>query len=1031
MANKDVTATFKANTSELQAEFQKAQRAIKLANAEFNESTASLTNWKTSATGLEAKLKQLYTTRDAEKDQLKNLQSQYEKAVELLGENSVEAETLNIKIVEQQAKISKTNAQINRYRTSLEEMANATEETSEATEETNEDTKSFGETIKDVFENGISKLSDGLKSAGEEAKNTADGGFTVLKGVLVDLASNAIQSAIDKIKEFASASVETGKDFSSSMSQVAATMGITKESIDGVNPDYEQLEETARECGATTQFSATESADALNYLALAGYDTAKACEALPTVLNIAAAGGMDLASASDMVTDAMSALNIEATSDNLTDFGDKLAKTSQKSNTSVSQLGEAILTVGGTAQQLAGGTTELNTALGILANSGTKGSEGGTALRNVILSLGAPTDIATAKIKELGVKVYDAQGNIRPLNDIFKDLQESMKDMTQEEKNVNLSTIFNRADLADVQTLLANCGDAWDSLADAVENSDNACQDMASTMNDNLAGDMKTLNSAIEEVQIKLYEKLEPAMRDTIQGFTDLVGKIDWEGLFDKIFTFKDNIVNAVNTFITPAWDSLKNSVSSAVDKIKEKIPLIKEKVEEIVPIVVNKFNDLKDKFTAVKDTIVNLISTYILPVFDQLKESGVKIFDSLKNAIKGTDEPLVGLSDVFHNNIEPILNIIKNIVVELVDVVGNIITLLIDNKDSVIAILVGIGAGFLTWNVATMITGLATTISTLPAILTTVKTAMAGLNATISANPVGIITALVVGFIAYLVHLYNTSDEFRMLIDTIWQKVKDFFKEFAENWSIGVDMIVDFFTKTIPDTWQNFKNKVSDAIDLIAEWVTVKVPKFFTDCWQSIKDTFSNVGSWFEDTFTEAWEKVKEVFASWGEFFSGLWDDIKNTFSELGTNIGNAISGSVKAAINRVLEAIENTINGGIDLINGAISLINSIPGVNVGYVNGLSLPRLAKGGIVDSPTLAEIGEQGREAIIPLENNLDWLKTLANQLAVQMSQGTTFAHSTSSNVVNNFYQTNNSPKSLSRLEIYRQSKNLLSLKGA
>lgn len=130
---------------------------------------------------------------------------------------------------------------------------------------------------------------------------------------------------------------------------------------------------------------------------------------LPTVLNLASAGGMDLAAASDMVTDSMSALGIEATQENLTKFGDQLAKTAQKSNTSVSQLGEAVLTVGGTAKTLAGGTTELNTLLGIIADNGVKGAEGGTALRNIMLSLQAPTDMAAKKMKALGLSVYTAE----------------------------------------------------------------------------------------------------------------------------------------------------------------------------------------------------------------------------------------------------------------------------------------------------------------------------------------------------------------------------------------------------------------------------------------------------------------------------------------------------------------------------------------------------------------------------------------------------------------------------------------------
>lgn len=1039
MAKNETTAKFNADISELQKAFQDAKRVIKQANAEFKNSTSGLDNWQKSATGLEAKLKQLYTTRDAEKQQLKNLRSQYEKAVEILGENSKEAQDLNIKIIEQEAKIGKTNTQIKKYTASLKEMASSTDEVEKNTskmesiiEKVASGIKKTGTSVKEFISNGVDKLVSGLKSAGEQAKNSANGGFTVLKGVLVDLTSNAIQKATDSIVGFAKQSAETGKNFSSAMSQVSATMAITKDTIeeDGTKP-YEKLEAIAEQCGATTKYSATQSAEALNYLALAGYDVDKAVNSLPGTLDIASAGGMELADTVDMVTDAMSALGIEATSDNLTTFGDQLAKTSQKSNTSMSQLGEAILTVGGTAKNLAGGTTEMNTALGILADAGTKGADGGTALRNVILSLGTPTDVAKKKLDELGVQVYDANGNMRPLNETFKDLNNVMKDMTNEQKNDVINTIFNKTDIKSVNDLLSNCGDRWNELSKQIEQSDGACKQMAETMNDNLEGDLASLNSAIEGVQITLSKQMEPAMRNTIQSFTNLVSKIDWESLFNKIFQFKDNIVNTLTSYVVPALDNLKDNISSVVDNIKDKIPLIKKKVQETIPSVIDKLNELKDRFIVVKNNIVQAISTYILPVFSQLKQTGKQIFESLKNAIKGTSEPLISFKDVLSTAINVILPITRDIIIGLVDVIGNFITLIIDNKEVVSAIIIGIGTAFLTWNVITMIQGLGTAISTLPAILSAVKVAMAGLNATISANPVGIIIALIAGVIAYLVHLYNTSDEFRMLVDTIWQKIKEFWSEFSKNWAIGVDMIVEFFTKTIPDAWNKFKDDWATGMAIIVEWITIKVPQFFKDCWQSIKDTFSNVGNWFKDTFKTAWENVKNVFASWGEFFSDLWDRIKDTFINLGTELGDAIGGTVKSAINGVIDGIESTINSGVDLINGAIDLINNIPGISIGYMGGLNLPRLAKGGIVNNPILAQIGEQGKEAVVPLENNLGWIKNLANQLAIKINQGTGFNNSTSSNVTNNFYQTNNSPKALSRLEIYRQSKNLLSLKGA
>ena len=232
------------------------------------------------------------------------------------------------------------------------------------------------------------------------------------------------------------ATVATAANFESSMSQVQATMGITKDAMSTVDGQtvntMDTLSELAKKMGSETAFSASECAEALNYLALAGYDTQQMCDTLPTVLNLAAAGDIELAAASDMVTDAMSALGMGV--DEAGTMVDQMAKTASTTNTSVSQLGEAILTIGGTAKTVKGGTAELNTALGILANNGIKGAEGGTHLRNVIMSLQTPTDKAADCIESLGLKVYDSQGNMRSMNDILGDLNTSMDGMTAAEK---------------------------------------------------------------------------------------------------------------------------------------------------------------------------------------------------------------------------------------------------------------------------------------------------------------------------------------------------------------------------------------------------------------------------------------------------------------------------------------------------------------------------------------------------------------------------------------------------------------------
>ena len=395
------------------------------------------------------------------------------------------------------------------------------------------------------FQREIVATEQKLKSLENEAKNF---GSTV---------SSSLISASTKLNQFGEKAVNTGKkllpvtaavgaigaagvktaaEFESAMSQVAATMGMTAEEINAGSEDFKKLEQAARDMGSTTMFSASEAAEALNYLALAGYDVDRSIATLPTILNVAAAGNMELAAASDLVTDAMSALGEKAGT--VEEFADKLAKTSQKSNTSVSQLGEAILTVGGTAKSLAGGTTELNTALGILADNGVKASEGGTAIRNIILSLGSPTtDAAINKMEDLGLKVYDLDGNMRPLNEIFKDLDSSMSKLTDEEKTNALNAIFNKTDLKSVNALLANCGSRWDELSGYISDAEGAAADMADTMQNNLKGELTTLKSTLEGILIEIGNALLPMVKGLVSALQN------WATWFSNLDQLSKNII--------------------------------------------------------------------------------------------------------------------------------------------------------------------------------------------------------------------------------------------------------------------------------------------------------------------------------------------------------------------------------------------------------------------------------------------------------------------------------------------------------
>lgn len=468
------------------------------------------------------------------------------------------------------------------------------------------------------------KIAGKVESSFKNALSQATKGL----GTITKTVASATAAAAAAVGAMGIAAINTGREFEGAMSQVAATMLIDKTTAEGQKA-FETLENAARECGASTAFSATEAAEALNYLALAGYDADKAATALPTVLKLAGAGAMDLAAASDMVTDSMSALGIEATEANLTQFSDQLAQTASKANTSVAQLGEAILTVGGTAKGLAGGTTELNTALGILADNGLKGAEGGTHLRNIILSLQNPTDKAAASLKSLGVDVYDAQGNMRGLNDVFKDLQGAMDGMDNASKDTILSTLFNKTDLTAANAMLANCTDRFDELSASIENSAGACENMYAIQLDNLNGDIDILKSGLSDLGISIYQDLNGPLREMTQLATSMVGELSeayksggMEGMVGAVGGCMAEVVNTIADYapqvVSMGVDLLENFISGITDNsgalataASEVITVFVEGLFTLVPQVILAGIDILTQFVqSMTAQLPKLIST-------------------------------------------------------------------------------------------------------------------------------------------------------------------------------------------------------------------------------------------------------------------------------------------------------------------------------------------------------------------------------------------------------------------------------------
>ena len=455
--------------------------------------------------------------------------------------------------------------------------------------------------------------------------------MTVAAGNLI---SDLVKTAGSKLAGLAQSSVGVGMTFDASMSQVAATMGTTVDQISN-------LAKVAKEMGSTTKFTATQAADALNYLALAGYDANKAAEVLPSVLNLAAAGGMDLAYASDLVTDAMASLNLEANKQNVDDFGNKLAMAASKANANVSQLGEAILTVGGTAANLKGGTTELTTALGLLANVGIKSAEGGTHLRNIILALQSPTDDAAKKMQALGLQVYDAQGNMRGLDEILGDLNAAMQGMTQGQKDSIINQLFNKTDLAAVNGLLAAQGEQWDTLAAQIDAADGAMGQMAETQIDNLQGAMTILSSAFEGLQLAVYDELEPTLTDVVKWGTDCISQLSTaltEGGPEAMMQAADSILSDLASGIAEQLPGLMTTGVEIITQLAEDIvaatPAMLDTAAEVLGALVQGIIDaIPDLITSATEVVTGFVD-YLGDNADAIVDAGVQIMESLVTGI-------------------------------------------------------------------------------------------------------------------------------------------------------------------------------------------------------------------------------------------------------------------------------------------------------------------------------------------------------------------------------------------------------------
>ena len=651
-----------------------------------------------------------------------------------------------------------------------------------------------------------------------------ESGLNRLTNLLTGLGIGALMyKATEAVVGFGAAAVQTGMEFDKSMSQVAATMGKTvadmETDIGHASTSFGEfngnLRDFAQFMGANTAFTATQAADALNYMALAGYNTQQSMDMLPNVLNMAAAGAMDLATASDMVTDTQTAFGI--TAERTTQMVDEMAKAASTGNTSVSQLGSAFLVVGGLAKELNGGMVklddgteqavdgiqELEIALTAMANAGIKGGAAGTHMRNMLMKLSSPTSAGTVALEEMGVAIFDTAGNMRSLADIFGDLQGALSKMTQEQRIQTISELFNARDLTSAQAILGAIEQDWDKIGASILQAEGAADKMAKTQLDNLAGDITYLQSAFEGFQISISDVAAPELREFVQFGTQSLSEFT-----DVMNTMSTLSEAGVDVGIAPLFDKIGEQIGEGMVLVRDKFL---EYAPELAQALVNVVNFAVE---FIPDTLSGLID--LIPTF--INDLALPILEQAPTLLQTVIELITQLADGIAEQLPTLLPALSQIIVDIIGVITNP-----ENITSMINAAVGL--------LQALAQGI---IDSIPVLVNAIPDILIGLvNGLV--DGIGIILDAVPDIYKALVQAFlDNSDEIMSGLFELWKTILTKLPELVGDLGSFIFEMFGLVGDFLKQAWEE---KAPELLDMIRTFFTENLPKLATELFSKIPE--------------------------------------------------------------------------------------------------------------------------------------------------------------------------------------------------
>lgn len=960
---------------EIRAETSQYQQAMRQAAAEMKNLTA-----QHSLAAAQAKLSG--SAQDALRARVTELTSKIDVQKGIVQQNGQQYDNLKQKLELQKTAHDQLKTKVEAAKKAYEDSAKATGEDSEETQKLKAEYEKLSSQLS-TSESQIAKTETAITKQ-EAAVNQSKAALTEMEAELKNVNAELARAPFDEyaakaekvggtltsvgqkllplstsIAGLGVAAVKTTADFDSEMSKVSAISGAT-------GTDLDKLRGKAREMGAKTKFSASEAAQGMQYMAMAGWKTQDMMDGLEGIMNLAAASGEDLASTSDIVTDALTAFGLSAKDSS--HFSDILAAASSNANTNVSMMGETFKYAAPVLGSLGYTAEDAALAIGLMANAGIKSSQAGTSLRGAITNLAKPTDTVAAAMDKYGISLTDSSGKMLSLRELMEQLRQKLGGLSEAEQAQAAAALFGKNAMSGMLAIINGSDKDFEKLAGAIDNCDGSSEKMANTMNDNLQGQITILISQLQELAISFGEILMPKIRDIvthIQNFVDKLNAMDEGqketilriGMFvaalapmlmglGKVITFSANVSRALGTLSAGLVKAggFSGVFTKALGLITSPAAIVVGAIAAITAVIIHLWNtneDFRNTITAIWQKIKDAFTTFAAGISERLSALGIT-FSDVTSAIKtiwdGFCNLLAPVLEAAFNTIAIALQTAFNVILGIWDVfsavfsgdwsgaweaVKGIFSSVWDGLKEYFSTIIGAVKGvadvFLGWfgtNWETVWNGVKTFFE---GIWNGISSFFEGIWNGISTFCTTVWNGIVTNVTAFCTTVHDTISTIfnavKDVVSNVWETIKnvvqvaimfivEVIKAAFEMITVPFRFIWENCRDTIISVWETIKSAVQTAINFVKD-------NIITPVMNAISTTITTVWNAIQTTFTTVINAIKSaVQTAWNFMKDSVITPVMNGIKTVITTVWNAIKTAVQTVVNAIKTTVQTVFN-------------------------------------------------------------------------------------------------------------------------